>query len=248
MTTVLITGAASGIGAATAREAARRGYDVVLADIDLPAALALADELGQRAIGLDIRDETGWRRAFDANSIDVLINNAGIIHTGYARDLTVEQHRDVIEVNLLGTITGVLAALAHMTARGRGHIVNVCSMTSFLPLSGYATYGATKHGIRAFHHSIALEERGGPVTFSIVHPPSTRTPMLEREMADPSAVYRVRREVLLGGVRGQGDRGRRRAQAGRGGLPAAGRTPAAGRRGAAPADAVGHPDRGRFGP
>jgi len=118
----------------------------------------------------------------------VLVNNAGIIHTGNARDLSLAQHRDIVEVNLLGTITGMLTALQRMNARGHGHIINVGSMTSFLPLSGYATYAGTKHGMRAFHHSVAIEERHGPVTFSIIHPPSTRTPMLEREMADPSAV------------------------------------------------------------
>lgn len=192
---VLVTGAASGIGAATARLAVERGYRVVLADINAAAAKALAGELGGNARGceLDVRDEHSWNGAFDAaeaefGPVDVLVNNAGIIHTGHARSLTLAQHRDIIEVNLLGTITGVVTALARMTARGGGHIVDVCSMTSFLPLSGYATYAGTKHGVRAFHHSVALEERHGPVTFSIVHPPSTRTPMLAQEMADPSSV------------------------------------------------------------
>jgi short-subunit dehydrogenase len=61
-------------------------------------------------------------------------------------------------------------------------------MTSFLPLTGYATYGGTKHAMRAFHHSVAIEERNGPVAFTIIHPPSVRTPMLEQEMADDSSV------------------------------------------------------------
>jgi short-subunit dehydrogenase len=191
----MITGAASGIGAATARLAAQRGYRVVVADIDAQAAKLVADSLGADAIAceLDIRDEHAWAAAFDTaeaalGPVEVLVNNAGIIHTGHATSLTLAQHRHMVEVNLLGTITGVLTALERMNARGAGHIVEVCSMTSFLPLSGYATYGATKHAIRAFHHSVALEQRQGPVTFSIVHPPSTRTPMLEQEMADPSAV------------------------------------------------------------
>ncbi|WP_105969667.1 SDR family NAD(P)-dependent oxidoreductase [Streptomyces geranii] len=195
MSVVLVTGAASGIGAATAREAVRRGHRVALADIDLAGATRIAGELGPdaRAFELDIRDEAAWEATLDAvadqlGPLDVLVNNAGIIHTGYARQLAPAEHRHMIEVNLLGPITGTLAALARMRARGHGHIVTVCSMTSFLPLPGYTTYGATKHGLRAFHHSVAIEERGGPVTFSIVHPPGTRTPMLEQEMADPSAV------------------------------------------------------------
>lgn len=192
---VLVTGAASGIGAATARLAAARGYCVMLSDVNEEGARSLAERLGSRtrAVGLDIRDPAGWSRAFDAaeaefGPVDVLVNNAGIIHTGTARDLSLDRHRDMIEVNLLGTIAGVHTALQRMTAHGRGHIINVCSMTSFLPLSGYATYGATKHGIRAFHHSVAIEERGGPISFTIIHPPSTRTGMLDQEMADPSSV------------------------------------------------------------
>jgi short-subunit dehydrogenase len=192
---IMISGAASGIGAATARLAVERGYRVVIADIDVQAAERLAAELGDGALAceLDVRDEHSWTAAFDAaeaalGPVDVLVNNAGVIHTGHATTLTLAQHRHIVEVNLLGTITGVLTALDRMNARGSGHIVEVCSMTSFLPLSGYATYGATKHAIRAFHHSVAIEQRRGPVTFSIVHPPSTRTPMLEQEMADPSAV------------------------------------------------------------
>lgn len=192
---LMITGGASGIGAATARLAARNGYRVVVADIDVRAAELLAADLGDDVLAceLDVRDERAWAAAFDAaeaslGPVEVLVNNAGIIHTGHAAALSSAQHRHMVEVNLLGTITGVLTALDRMTPRGAGHIVEVCSMTSFLPLSGYATYGATKHAIRAFHHSVAIEQRHGPVTFSIVHPPSTRTPMLEQEMADPSAV------------------------------------------------------------
>jgi NAD(P)-dependent dehydrogenase (short-subunit alcohol dehydrogenase family) len=196
---VFVTGAASGIGAAVARIAARRGYRVMIADVNGPAAAELAAELAAEfkndveSVVLDVRDADSWDAALASTverfgSLDVLVNNAGIIHTGNARDLSLAQHRDIVEVNLLGTITGVLTALPLMSAQGRGHIVNVCSMTSFLPLTGYSTYGATKHGMRAFHHSVAIEERDGPVTFSIIHPPSTRTPMLAQEMADPSSV------------------------------------------------------------
>jgi short-subunit dehydrogenase len=192
---VLVTGAANGIGAAVASLAIARGYRVMLADIDEVAARSVAKDLGSRAaaVALDIREPAGWAAAFDAaegqfGPVDVLVNNAGITHTGNVRDLTIAQHRDIIEVNLLGTITGVHTALPRMIGQGRGHIINVCSMTSFMPLSGYATYGGTKHAIRAFHHSVAIEERSSPLSFTIIHPPSTRTGMLAQEMADPTSV------------------------------------------------------------
>ncbi|MDX3520507.1 SDR family NAD(P)-dependent oxidoreductase [Streptomyces scabiei] len=190
---VLVTGAASGIGAAIAELAVARGHRVMLTDVDEAAVVGRARSLGPRAAAcaLDIRSPAEWAGAFDAaetafGGVDVLVNNAGIIHTGVARDLRQQQHRDIVEVNLLGTITGVCTALERMTAQGHGHIINVCSMTSFLPLPGYATYCASKYGLRAFHHSVAIEERDGPLDFTIVHPPSTRTAMLEQEMADPS--------------------------------------------------------------
>ncbi|MDX2834430.1 SDR family NAD(P)-dependent oxidoreductase [Streptomyces scabiei] len=191
--TVLVTGAANGIGAAIAELAVARGHRVMLTDVDEAAVVSRARGLGPRAAAcaLDIRSSAEWTRAFEAaetafGGVDVLVNNAGITHTGVARDLRQQQHRDIVEVNLLGTITGVCTALERMTAQGHGHIVNVCSMTSFLPLPGYATYCASKYGLRAFHHSVAIEERDGPLDFTIVHPPSTRTAMLEQEMADPS--------------------------------------------------------------
>jgi NAD(P)-dependent dehydrogenase (short-subunit alcohol dehydrogenase family) len=190
---VLITGAASGIGAAATRIAVAEGHRVVIADIDVDAAKSLADELGPHACAaeLDVRDALSWSRAFDTaeaefGPVDILINNAGIIHTGHARTLTVQQHRDMVEVNLLGPITGVRTALDRMGGSRPGHIITVCSMTSFLPLPGYATYAGTKHALRAFHHSVAIEEREGPLAFSVIHPPSTRTPMLAPERADPT--------------------------------------------------------------
>jgi NADP-dependent 3-hydroxy acid dehydrogenase YdfG len=191
---ILVTGAAAGIGAAIAELAIARGHRVLLTDIDEPAVRTLAGRLGDRAAGcgLDIRDPAAWDKAFEAaqaafGGVDVLVNNAGIIHTGHAKALNPQQRRDIVEVNLLGTINGTCAAIERMTAQGHGHVITVCSMTSFLPLPGYATYAAAKHGVRAFHHSVALEERDGPLDFTIIHPPSTRTGMLDQELADPTS-------------------------------------------------------------
>lgn len=193
-TTVFITGAANGIGKATARAVAARGWRVVIADIDAAGAAGVAAEIGERALGvaLDVRDAAQWESAWNAAverfaAVDVLVNNAGIIHTGYFRDVDVEQHRRMIEVNYLGMVTGMKTALPRMRAQGYGHIVDVASMTAFLPMTGMASYAGTKHAIRACHHGVAIEERDGPITFSIVHPPATETGMLEQELRDDSA-------------------------------------------------------------
>ncbi|MHA3021630.1 SDR family oxidoreductase [Mycobacterium sp. BMJ-28] len=191
---LLVTGAASGIGAATARMATARGFRVAIADINQAATNQLTAELGPTtlAVGLDVRDPDQWTRALaltreQFGQLDVLINNAGIIHTGHVRDVTIAQHQAMIDVNYMGAITGLKTVLPLFRNQGHGHVINVCSMTSFMPMSGYATYGATKHAMRSFHHSTAIEERDSPVTFSIIHPPSVQTPMLEQEMADKTS-------------------------------------------------------------
>lgn len=194
MSVVLITGAGRGIGAATAQAAASAGYDVAVTDIDGEAARAVAKQLPNRAISLehDVRDEQGWATLFNEverrlGPVDILVNNAGMIHTGWARDLTGDQHRQMTEVNFFGPMYGTLEAMRHLKDRG-GHIVTVCSMTSFLPLPGYSSYGATKHALRAFINTVAIEERANRVAFTLVHPPGVRTGMLEQEKQDPSAV------------------------------------------------------------
>jgi NAD(P)-dependent dehydrogenase (short-subunit alcohol dehydrogenase family) len=194
--TYLITGAASGIGAATAELLAERGDRVVIADINFRAAEELASRLGPDTIALelDITSERGWEVALDETvarfgSLDVLINNAGIVETGFARDVSVERHQRTISTNFMGPLTGTLAALRRFRAQGHGHIVTVCSMTAFLPFPGLASYAASKHALRAFHHAVAIEERHSSIDFTIVHPTSTETPMLEQEAQDESSAF-----------------------------------------------------------
>lgn len=190
-TIVLVTGAGNGIGKAIAHAAAAAGCRVVATDIDEAAARRVAEAIGGTALALDIRDEAAWEDTFrtiasSMGPVDILVNNAGIIHTGNATSLSPQQHRHMMDVNYHGPVLGTLTALKHMRSR-RGLIFTVCSMTSFLPLPGFSTYGATKHALRAFHHTVALEEKGSNVDFTILHPPAVETPMLEQEKQDPTA-------------------------------------------------------------
>jgi NAD(P)-dependent dehydrogenase (short-subunit alcohol dehydrogenase family) len=194
--TYLITGAASGIGAATAELLAGRGDRVVIADINFGAAEELASRLGPDtlALELDITSQSGWEAAFDEtvarfDTLDVLVNNAGIVETGFARDVSVERHQRTISTNFMGPLTGTLAALRRFREQGHGHIVTVCSMTAFLPFPGLASYAASKHALRSFHHAVAIEERHSSIDFTIVHPTATETPMLEQEALDESSAF-----------------------------------------------------------
>jgi NAD(P)-dependent dehydrogenase (short-subunit alcohol dehydrogenase family) len=191
---LFITGAARGIGAATAQDAVARGYRVALADIDGAAARALAVQLGGNALGLDldVRDPAQWQRALDAawahfGTVDVLVNNAGVVHTGYVLDVPFERHRHTVEVNYLGNIAGVLAALPRFIAQGHGHLITICSLTAYMPFPSLASYAGTKHALRGFHHTLAWEYREQPLDFTIVYPPAVETPMLQQEAQDDSA-------------------------------------------------------------
>lgn len=192
--TFLITGAGSGIGSAIAAKLAADGHRVMLADINLGGAQRVAEPLGDHVdtVRLDICDAAAWERAFDATiarfgGLDVLINNAAIVRTGFARNVTLADHKITIDTNFMGPLTGMLGALKRFREAGAGHLVTVCSMTSFIPFMGLASYGASKQALRAFHHALALEERHSGIDFTIVHPTSTETPMLEQEAADDEA-------------------------------------------------------------
>ncbi|MBY5406424.1 SDR family NAD(P)-dependent oxidoreductase [Rhizobium leguminosarum] len=189
--TYLITGGASGIGAALSRLATEAGHKVIIADINLAGAEKVAASIGgsTTALGLDICSEEQWDTVLEGvwrehGGLDVLVNNAAIVHTGYARDVPMEKHIHTMETNFFGPMKGMLAALPRFKAQGHGHLATVCSMTGLLPFPGIASYAAAKHALRAFHLALALEERHTPVKFTIVHPTSTETPMLEKEAED----------------------------------------------------------------
>jgi 3alpha(or 20beta)-hydroxysteroid dehydrogenase len=191
---LFITGAASGIGAATARRAAELGDRVVLADVNFAAAKAVAKDIGEAAmaVALDITRPEQWEEALDAawarfGRVDVLVNNAAIVHTGRAENIPLAQHHQTLNVNFMGPVTGMLAILPRFKARASGQFVTVCSMTAFLPFPGLASYAAAKHALRAFHHAFAIEQSDSPFAFTIIHPTSTETPMLDQEAESDEA-------------------------------------------------------------
>jgi len=186
--TILLTGGASGIGAATAKLAVERGHQVLIADINHEGAQSVARGIGSgaSAVALDVTRREQWDQVLDQawtrfGRLDVLMNNAAIAHAGYVDKVPLRDHERMVEVNFMGPMKGMLATLPRFLEQGSGHFVTVCSMTAFLPFPGLASYAAAKHALRAFHHALALEQRDGPLKFTIVHPTSTETPMLEQE-------------------------------------------------------------------
>ncbi len=182
---VLVTGAANGIGAAIARLCVEAGHRVIAVDIDREALTRLRQGLpGIETALLDVRDLAAWAKVVeDAESqggpIDVLINNAGVCLPGPCEQVSAEDDRLTVEVNLVGVMNGVRTLLPRFLAQERGHVINVASMAAFAPAPDLATYCATKHAVRAYTHSCALDHRHTPIHWTLACPSAVETPMLQ---------------------------------------------------------------------
>lgn len=179
---VAITGGARGIGRATAAALARRGAKIAIGDLDLPATEQAARELGAGVVGLqlDVTDRASFGRFLEQveqqlGPLDVLINNAGIMHVGSFVEESDEIAARQIDINLHGVITGSKLALERFLPRRTGHLVNVASTAGKAGVPGGATYSATKHAVVGLTEAIRGEVRGSGVETSIVMPVPVNT-------------------------------------------------------------------------
>ena len=182
---VAVTGGARGIGRATAQALAREGARVAIGDLDGDLAQEAARELGGQttALRLDVTDADSFRDFLEAvereaGPLDVLVNNAGILHLGPLVEEDDLATRRMIDVNLIGVITGTRLAVPRLRARPEGHLVNVASSAGKLTPPGIATYTATKHAVVGLTEAVRAEHRGSPLEFSIVMPGVVRTEMI----------------------------------------------------------------------
>jgi NADP-dependent 3-hydroxy acid dehydrogenase YdfG len=177
--TAAITGAARGIGHATARALLAQGMRVAIGDVDAEAAAATAAELGPSAVGLalDVTDRDSFAAFLDESErelgpLDVLVNNAGIMQIGRFIDEDDLTARRMVDINLHGVILGMKLALARMIPRDRGHIVNISSQAGKFGAPGGATYSATKHAVVGLTEAVRGELRlmGAQIELSYVMP------------------------------------------------------------------------------
>jgi 3-oxoacyl-[acyl-carrier protein] reductase len=183
----IVTGAGSGIGEATARRLAAEGAVVVVNDVDLDRARAVASAIGKdggtaAAVGADVtrRDEVERMVAgavAEHGRLDVLVNNAGINRDAMSHKMTEEQWDQVLAVNLKGTFLCAQAALPRMRERGWGRVINTSSIGS-LGNIGQANYAASKAGVIGLTRTLALEDAKYGVTVNCVAPGAVMTPML----------------------------------------------------------------------
>ncbi len=176
---VAITGAARGIGLATATALAREGARVSIGDLDAVLASQAATQVGGGAVGfgLDVTDKGSFARFLDQTEqahgpLDVLVNNAGIMPLSRFVEEDDATAIRQIDINLHGVIYGTKLALARMEHRGRGHIVNIASTAGKTGIPGAATYSATKHAVVGLSEAVRgeLKVSGSQVEVSCVMP------------------------------------------------------------------------------
>ena len=179
----LVTGAASGIGAAAARRLAAEGALVVVADRDASGARDVADEVGGHAIALDVTDAVAVRTGIGEvaallGPIDVLVNNAGGGQLALFLDTSEDDWDRIVTLNLRSTMSCTKAVLRSMYDRRRGAIVNVASESGNVGAPGGAAYSAAKAGILGFTKAVARESARYGVRVNAVAPGPIDTPLL----------------------------------------------------------------------
>ncbi|HEX6844325.1 MAG TPA: SDR family oxidoreductase [Actinomycetota bacterium] len=200
---VVVTGASSGIGEATAVAFAQRGAKVVLAARRLERLEELAERIG-RAGGkaLALRCDVGEPDEIQklpgiveelVGPTDVLVNNAGVPGGGRFVELSMEQIDRVVRVNLLGVLHGTRAFLPGMLGRGRGHVVNVASLAGRFAVPGASVYTATKHAVVAFSESLNFDTEPRGVLVTTVNPGFVATEGFPQDDIPPQIVMAVDR-------------------------------------------------------
>jgi NAD(P)-dependent dehydrogenase (short-subunit alcohol dehydrogenase family) len=180
----IVTGGASGIGKAMAKQLVARGGEVVLADRDIELARATANELGARATPAEV-DVTSFEAVESivgetvrrTGRLDYMFNNAGIGIGGEVAHGSIDVWRRVLGPNLDGVVHGVQAAYPRMVEQGFGHIVNTASVAGLIPTPMMVSYGTSKHAVVGLSRSLRIEAERRGVHVSVLCPGAIRTPI-----------------------------------------------------------------------
>jgi len=188
---ILVTGAASGIGAGIAAELAAAGHHLVVTDVARDAAEAVATDIRRHggsaeALVLDVTSDESVAAALQvvARPVDVLVNNAGLQHVAPLEEFPMEKWDFLVQVMLVGVARLTRAVLPGMRERGFGRIVNIGSIHSLVASPYKSAYVAAKHGLVGFSKVMALETADTDITINTICPTYVKTPLVDKQIAD----------------------------------------------------------------
>ena len=189
----VVTGGASGIGAATVRRFVAEGATVVTADLQTTLGLEVAEETGALFHSLNVSDEAGWTQLMAMVSarfgrLDIVVNNAGIVSGQSIEDIDIATWNRVIDVNLTGVMLGCRHGIVAMRANPggpSGSLINIASTAAYAAIPSDAAYSATKSGVRMLTKAVAAHcaRAGYKIRCNSVHPGATDTPILAPALA-----------------------------------------------------------------
>jgi 3-hydroxybutyrate dehydrogenase len=193
--TALVTGGASGIGAACARELAARGAVVTVADIDDVGAKALAAELDGKAWAVDLFDVAALEDL--RLEVDILVNNAGVQSINAIEDFPPEKFRSLLALMVEVPFLLIRAALPHMYAQKFGRVINISSVHGIRASEYKVAYVTAKHGLEGLSKVTALEGAPHGVTSNCVNPGYVRTPLVTKQIADQAKAHGIPEDEVV---------------------------------------------------
>lgn len=195
----VVTGGASGMGAAHARILAEHGAAVAVCDINVELGQPVADEVGGAYYHLDVCSEDDWTRVLDAvaeqfGNVSILVNNAGKGLVGAVQDTGTEEWNQLMAINVNGPFFGIRAVTPQMQVAGGGVIVNVSSTAALRGMASSAAYATSKWAVRGLTKAAALDLAPFGIRVLSLHPALVRTPMSAHlDLARQTAGYPIQR-------------------------------------------------------
>ena len=203
----LVTGGASGIGEAIARQLASEGHTVAISDLNQEAGKAVADAIGGLFIEADLHSPEACRLCVDTviqktGRLDILINNAGLQHVSPLEDFPEEKWESMIQLMLISPFRLIKHAWPYLKASAAGRVVNMGSIHSVIASENKSAYVSAKHGLLGLTRSAALEGGGHAITVNAVCPAYVRTPLVDRQIQSQAKALslspdQVEQEVFL---------------------------------------------------
>lgn len=188
MPSIFISGAAAGIGRATALRFAGEGWTVGAYDVDENGLASLSDEHAGITVGaLDVRSPESWQEALAAftgqtgGQLDVLLNNAGVLEHGAFQDIAIERHQRQVDVNAAGVVNGAHAGFEYLKATTGARLVNMASASAIYGAPGLATYGATKFFVRGLTEALDIEWAEHDIRVMAIWPLFVQTGMVDAQ-------------------------------------------------------------------